>query len=200
MAVPIPSANVLQMLRVRIGLDGADTSQDAEIEMVYGLSVQWMENYLDRILYTQSGTEIETFTHVHKHTLSLRGYPTIGITTVVATEGENVLKYHLESSNGLLHFDGLMHAHELVVTYTMDDPMAGPLFLALLAIFDLAWANYNGTVDTDATGAVKAISSDGARVEFDVGSESYGIGGLDLGSGLPARVIGLLNGYRREKC
>lgn len=197
MTTPVPSNATLALLRIRIGLDATDTSNDANLSTAYSVTVQWLENYLDRILFSETGTETETFTHLNLHVLSLKGYPTIDVTSI--TTSDSSPEFHLEHKTGLIHFDGRLFAHEVTVVYTMEDPMVGPLQLAMLMVFDTVWSNL-ASAGSVSGGAVKAISSDGARVEFDTSSAAALATGIDPDTGLPAQVVGILQGFRRLKC
>ena len=198
MATKPPSAELLAILRVRIGLAADDVSKDAAITTAYLAALSWIEQYTDRFL--EAGDYTETFTHFAGNTLSLKGYPVTAVLSIVnGTDGDDVAEfYHMEAGSGLLRFDGWMIAHEITVEYTAAPPVNGTLFVALLGVFDLVWLQFNATVTEDASagGAVKSIASDGARVEFDVSGGSAGA--IDPSSGLSASVAALLNMLRRE--
>lgn len=196
MATNPPPASLMALLRVRVGLEPDDESKDVEIGAAYVAALTWLENYLDR--YLEPGTYTETFTHVSANVVSLKGYPVETINTITPDEGEEV-HYHLERTNGLLHFDGYLVSHELVIEYDAEPVVDGALLIALLGLFDVVWATFNtGTDQPAGSGAIKAITSDGARVEFDVSSgSSSGFGSIDPNSGMPVAIAGMLYGYKR---
>lgn len=199
MATAVPDAATLAALRIRIGLNGLDVSRDAEINEVYAIAIAWMENYLSRTLYSVTGQEIEELTHINSMTISLKGYPTVSIDDITVQSDEVVPDYHLLKPNGLIMCDKPFRSHSATITYTMTDPLVGGLKMAMYMVFDQVWTQYTFVNDGTTTSGVKAISSDGARVEFDVNSSS-GVGDIDVVSGLPMNVIGILNDYRRFQC
>lgn len=197
MAINPPSAELLELLRVRVGLDADDDSQDAAISTTYIAALSWVEQYLDR--YLEAGDYTEAFTHFAGHVASLRGYPVTAVASVTQDDNAEAVPYHLEARNGLVRFDGYAVAHELIVTYTAAPELTGALQVALLGVFDVVWMQLNATVTTDAgEGAVKSITSDGARVEFDVAGGAGGA--IDVSSGLPSAITSILNMFRREHC
>lgn len=199
MATSAPSPELLEVLRVRVGLPADDTSKDDEITATYIAALSWMEAYLDR--YLEPGTYTESFTHVAANVLSLKGYP---VEAIVSMSSDNYdappVAYHVEEVNGLIHFDGYAVAHEIAVTYDAKPALTGALYMAFLSLFDSVWAQFHASTSTDpvGTGAIKAISSDGARVEFDVSGSSSSSSGIDPSSGLPFGVAAMLHLYRRE--
>jgi len=200
MTTAIPDSDTLMALRIRIGLNGLDVAKDDEINQAYAMTIAWMENYLNRILYSETGQETEEFTHINTMTISLKGYPTVSIDNIVAGSDETVPNYHLLKVNGLMMCDTPFRSHECSITYTMTDPLVGGLKMAMYMIFDQVWSQFTYVNDGTTSSGVKAISSDGARVEFDVNSSSSSGGDIDIATGLPMNVIGILNDYRRIWC
>lgn len=197
MATKPPSDSLLEILRVRIGLDPDDTSKDAEITAAYLAALSWLEQYLDRFL--EPGTFTETFTHVAANVISLKGYPVDGIINM-SSDNTDPIHYHVEARNGLIHFDGFLVAHELVVEYDATPVLEGAMMLALLGLFDVVWGTFTSSAAEESlgSGAIKAITSDGARVEFDVSSgASSSFGSIDPNSGMPMAVAAMLQVYRR---
>lgn len=197
MATPNPT--LLDQLRVKIGLAVGDASRDAEIIEVYSAVLQWLEDYLDRWL--EPGIRIEQFVHVAGYGISLRGYPIDVYNGFTVTgDGESVTAAHLDSGNGWLHFDGHRAFHEVTVKYSQMDPIRGPLLLAVLALFDAYWGQVHGGGAVAGGGAIKAISNDGARIEFDTSGGGSSLSGTDPLSGLPSMVAAMLEPYRRRLC
>lgn len=197
MATNAPSDDLLKILRVRVGLDADDTSQDAAITAAYIGALSWLEAYLDR--YLEPGTYTEVFTHIAANVISLKGYPVATINTIEDDDADPV-HYHVEKKNGLIHFDGFAVAHELTVNYDAVPVIDGALMLALLGLFDVVWGAFNSSSNDESLGggAIKAITSDGARVEFDVsGGGSAGFGAVDPNSGMPVAVAAMLHVYKR---
>lgn len=196
MASNAPSPEMLQILRVRVGLAADDTSKDAAITAAYIGALSWLETYLDR--YLEAGTYTEVFTHVAANVISLKGYPVDAIISMNADEDLTAVHYHLEKQNGLIHFDGFAVSHQLTVEYEATPVINGALQLALLGLFDVVWGVFNSTTAEESGGAIKAISSDGARVEFDIsGGGASGYGVIDPNSGMPVAVAAMLYGYKR---
>jgi hypothetical protein len=188
----------LEMLRQRAGLQPSDTSKDAALAAAWEAAREVLENYLNRDL-GPAGLRDEVFTHIRRCTVSLRAYPVKRIEAVITADGQEVSGYHVERRTGLVHFDARSARHELLVRYDADPPRSGAILSAQLAAFDGLWAGLNSSGQiAAATGAIKSISSDGARVEFDVGSGAVSASGIDPESGLPAQLVGLLAPYRRE--
>jgi len=188
-----------EVLRQRIGLAATDNSKDVEIEVVYQMTISWLEEYLDRFLV--AGTYTEQFVHKSGNNISLRGYPIVQVVSVTGDSGQDITHYHIKKSNGVMYFDSQVIAHELLVQYEMSDPLIGPLYLAVLILFDQMYASFSTAGGGAAGGGViKAISSDGARVEFDTGSSGTSASGVDVETGVPASILGILNMFRRERC
>lgn len=199
---PTYTPALMEALRVRAGLQANDNSKDAEITAAFNGAVVWLEDYLDRFLV--GGNYVETFVHKRGEVISLKGYPVVQINDLTSLSPDSVdttAPYHLDRVNGLVHFDGVIAEHELQIDYDTDDALSGVLMMAATKLFDVIWAGFNSSGGTVATGAVKSISSDGARVEFDVGSgSSSSASGIDSSTGLPAGMDALLNVYRRYQC
>jgi hypothetical protein len=196
----------LTALRIRIGLDGADTSKDAEITAAYEVALGWVAAFLDRFLI--AGTYQEVFTHKRGFSQSLKGYPVLTINSIVDTEtgeplnrsGLSTPGYHVAFENGVLYFDGGVSEHQFTVDYTISDPVVGGLFYAVLSVFDSVYAGTNGGGTVIGGGVIKSISSDGAKVDYDTSSGGGGGSGTDLDTGLPSSVVGILQLYRRWQC
>lgn len=194
-----PNEDMLKLLRVRIGLPVDDASKDAIITVAYGAAGQILENYLDRSL--EVGGHAETFVHIRNNVVSLRAYPIDEIESIVTASGFEITAYHVDKVTGLVHFDSGQVRHELMISYTSLDPIDAVLGLAVLSVFDQVYnsitaVNSGGAVSG---GAIKSISSDGARIEYMSGVDAS-TSGVDAASGIPTSIIGLLQAYRRQAC
>lgn len=203
MKMPVPDAAMLESLRQRIGLQSDDAAQDADINQAYAMAVLWLEQYLDRILWTETGEVTESVPHYRGNTLSLRGYPVDALQpiTVIVPSGE-VPSYTADLTNGLLLFDRTAWLRDLTVTYRIVDILNGPLRYALLLVFDQMLAALQVTEGgANQAGPVKAISSDGSRIEFDTsGGSGATTRSIDPVSTFPVLTLGMLQSYRRSTC
>lgn len=200
--LPVLSQRALEELRRRIGLDPDDGSMDTELYLAWVTAYSLVEQYTDR--YLVPGQYVEYRTHINAAHISLKGYPVLTIDRLVNVEDESTVgldSYHVDFVNGLLMLDSRIIKHQIAIQYTIGDPVGGALFLAISRTFDRVWQELSTTADslTD-YGPVKAISSDGSRVEFDVGSPSGTTLGVDIETGLPVTVIGVLQPYMRKNC
>jgi hypothetical protein len=193
-----PNQQTLELLRSRIGLAPNDTAKDVEILASYVMTISLLEKYLDRFL--TPGNYIEEFTHVAGRTVSLKGYPVLDIQAVVNSFGYNVEAYHVDKQNGLIHFDGTLISHQLSVQYDCEPPNDGALVLAFMNVFDMVYGNFTkvGVNASVGGGAIKAIRSNGASIEYDTSGGSSGSTGIDSDTGLPAACVGLLEPFRRR--
>lgn len=190
-----PTDQQLALLRARIGLAPDDDSKDLQIEAAWEIATLWVEVYLDRFLIP--GTYTETFTHIARHVLSLKAYPVVDIISMDGDQGPLVTNYHVQKTNGLVFMDGFVISHELTIVYEAAPDVDGPLLLAMLSVFDVVWTDLSATQPTGGDGPVKAISSNGARVEFDL---SAGGATLDASTGMPTSAVYVLNLFRRQSC
>ena len=88
--------------------------------------------------------------------------------------------YHIEKKTGRLVFDSRFYSHELTVNYSGGYAvLPADLEMALWRLFDSTWSVISATTSSAPVGggAIKAISSQGARVEFDTSSAGSGMGG-----------------------
>lgn len=185
--------NILKVLRTRTGLAGDDTTMDAMLELNWEGAIQWAEEYLDRFL--EPGQREEEFTHIAGDgTVQLRGYPVVSIEDIAVSSGNTLPDYHLDRRTGLLQFDSQLVAHTLTVSYEQGNPLKGPLFIALLNLFDAI----NGGMNGDSVAAqVKGTAIDGMRVDYAVGSSAANP--LQT-MGMPDDVVGMLAPFRRWSC
>lgn len=191
------SESILKLLRTRHGLPQDDISQDLMITAAWEGATEWAEAFLDRFL--TPGAHTETFTHPqYASTVQLKGYPVVEITEVLCVEApeQSVTARHVDRNIGLVMFDGPCTMHELEITYESATPMKGPLFLALLNLYDVMHDNLTGG---QLGGQVKGTAIDGMRVDYDTGSSSAATSPF-VTNGIPEEVLGLLTPFRRMGC
>ena len=193
----------IEQLRVRVGLLDNDASRDADILIARSYAQGIVEEYLDRWL--DEGTYTEEFIHITQNTVSLKAYPIIAITSVQREDGSDI-EYHIDARNGIVHFDGFVRDHRVVVVYDggygVQFAIPGGVEMAILMMFDHAWETFIKVAGSSSVGGgvIKSIQSDGARVDFDVSGDSGSGAGIDPGSGILYAALGLLRLFRRELC
>ena len=181
-------------LRDRAGLTVGDATRDADLQVSLDLTIKLLETYLDRKLMRQ--VETETFTHTSDSVVSLHRYPIVAISTVVGTTS----KYHFGADTGLVHFDALVSAHELKITYdggftTLPDDLA----YAALLVFDIVWGDLDGGGGTVAAGTISSVTvSDIGTVKYATGAAATASAAGGTGA-IPALALGILESYRRLK-
>jgi hypothetical protein len=177
--------------RVRIRLDPADTSRDAELAAVMALTLSAVEHYTNRLIGPKTDEE-EVFIPVYGTRIQLHRIPVQRVTSITSVHGATIADYHVDRRAGLLRFPHFC-AHEVSVVYdggVIDDV----LLFALWQVFDSAWGATTGAASVSTGAAIKAISSDGARVEYDTGSASAS-GAMPVGL-IPGLIAQLLDPYR----
>lgn len=94
-------------------------------------------------------------------------------------------------------FHGYGFFEEISFDYTGGfKTLPADLEVALWMVFNTYWGQFGGHVAVG-SGAIKSISSDGSRVEFDV---SGGSSGVDMDTGMPSFAISVLDLYRCPPC
>lgn len=188
------SEDILKVLRTRIGLPETVTAQDNALTLVWQGVVQWAEDYLDRILV--SGTYEEVFTHEGNTNYSLPGFPVVQVFEIRDEKGNDLSgQCHVARKSGLVMFERPCLAHEITVSYECDPPMTGPMFLALLNMFDIGWAVQSGEGLVD---QVKSSAIDGMSVGYAVGGSTAG--NPFNSAGIPDNIAAILAAYRRITC
>lgn len=142
----------------------------------------------------------ETFVHPFAHALLLRRYPIDEVTSISGLAHSE--SYHADKPGGLIIIDGRATDHVVTVTYKGGYAvLPADLELALWLIFDTIWPSVSGQGGAAAGGgAIKAIRSNGASVEYDT-SSSAGGGLTSAGAGgLPGGALSILEKYRRHTC
>lgn len=193
---------MFDIVTAKTRLNIVDATQDVAVQALLDAALSLAERYCNRgFLYK---AERVRFYDSHFGSLPLPRYP---IDTVTKLTGAG--KHHVHKSTGLItiHRDAAWWSggHEIVVEYAGGyKVLPGDLELALWEVFDNLWSRHiaSPTAAAAATtgGAIKSISSDGARVEFDVsgGAVSSTPNALNFDSGLPFSAQSILDLYRRE--
>jgi hypothetical protein len=188
----------IETARVRIGLDSTDTSKDAELTAAMGASLNFAEKYCDRFFMLKD--EIAEEIHFTDKDVQLHRFPLVSITSINADGKPIAAEYHMEKTTGRVVFDSSICAHTLLVSYSGGyATLPSDLELALWKLFDAAWGLVSATASTAAVGggAIKAISSSGARVEFDTSSGSANLGGGGLSDPFAMTILNL---YALKSC
>jgi hypothetical protein len=187
----------ISILRTRIGLLHSDGSEDPVIMAAFDIAIDILEFYLDRAL--RYGDYVEVLTHVVANVVPLKAYP-LDVAVVVTNEGGSI-DFHTEDILGLIHFDGRIKTHELTVSYSGGYIKFPPAIqFAVLAVFDIVWASMTASGGVSVGGgAIRSISNDGATISFDT-SSGVSASGVDVISGLPSSIIGILAPFRRRLC
>lgn len=201
-----------EALRIRIGLAADDDSRDAEIDLVFNMSLALCESYCDRKFLRVDGEEQE-FTHFEGTTASMIRYPIIHVNSVGREESGAALNYyHVHKSAGLIMFDHYVWAHLMIINtdagYSLDAAqdvdgvqLPADLEFCLWTLFDLLWPLHeSGSGGATNVGAVESITlQDVGTIRMNTDS-SIVIGGDGSGFGfLPFSVTSFLSLYRREK-
>jgi hypothetical protein len=187
----------IEGLRERIGLVSSDDSKDVAIESVFGIAVDLVETYLDRIL--RYGSYTETFAHFAGKIVSLKAYPIDTVDVIVYANGQEP-PYHFNREAGLVYLDSFIRAHELSISYSGGyRTLPSGILMAVIGTFDNVWTEISAKVGAvSGVGEIKSISVP------DVGTISYQSSGTGGGAGkdfgqVPAALLDVLSTYRREK-
>jgi hypothetical protein len=190
----------IETARVRIGLEPTDISKDAELTAAMEASLGFAEKYCDRFFMFKEDTA--EFIHFTDSDVQLHRYPVTSVTSIDSNGSPVVVDYHIEKNTGRLVFDSRICSHTLLVAYSGGySVLPSDLELALWRLFDSNWSVISATTSTAAVGggAIKAISSSGARVEFDTSSgNSSGMGGS--GGLSDPFTISILDLYALKSC
>lgn len=186
----------LETARVRVGLAPDDTSQDAMLTTAMGASLSFAEKYCDRKFMRK--LESEEFIHFNQAKVQLIRYPVESVSSV-GRDNTAVTDYHIDKPDGRITFDGRINAHVLTIAYLGGyDVLPTDLEMALWRLFDSAYGEISSGGSTAGTGQIKAISSAGAKIEFNVGSSSGSVaaaGGANTPGG--AFAASILDFYKR---
>jgi len=168
----------IQTARIRIGLESTDTSKDVELTAAMEASLNYAEKYCDRFFMFQE--DVAELIHFTSNVIQVHRYPITTVSSVLGDGEPIAATYHIDKRAGRLVMDGRVCAHELTVNYSGGYAvLPADLEMALWRLFDSNWSVISATTSSTAVGggAIKAISSQGARVEFDTSSASSGMGG-----------------------
>lgn len=194
---------MFDIVTAKARLNITDATQDVAVQAMLDAALSLAERYCNRSFLYKA--ERVRFYDSHFGSLPLPRYPIESVTKFTGA-GNN---YHVHKSTGTitLHRDASWWSsgHEVVVEYTGGYKVLPPdLVLALWEIFDNLWGRHTASPTAAAAattgGAIKSISSDGARVEFDVsgGAVAATPNALNYDSGMPYSAQSILDLYRRE--
>lgn len=209
MTVPID----IEVLRVRIGLEPDDASRDADIDAAMAITLDMIEEYLDRKLLFEPDVE-ELFGPL-RHIL-VRRWPIDAVTPIVITHYDGMgsttiyesTQFQTDRFNGIVHLCGYHQGFPLKIEYSGGlQEFPSSLEWAFLQVFDAIWASdpaFGGSAGGDVwtEGAIKKVSLVGiGSVDLGASSGGTGTGGdgiSDPWSLISSPVIDLLNRYRRQ--
>ncbi len=185
----------LESARVRIGLMPDDSSKDSQINTAMGGALSFAERYCNRQFIKK--TESVKFVHFFNNNLQLSRYP-IESVIKISSGTSQISSFHVDEKLGVLTFENNICSHELIVDYTGGyEVLPADLEMALWRLFDSCWAIMGGSGGATG-GVIKAISSAGARVEYDVkSSASSGAGANGVSDPFAESILDL---YRVESC
>lgn len=180
----------LATARVRIGLQGSDTSKDTLLTAALDAALAMAETYCDR-QFKQLTSSVSLF-HFEGEVIQLQRYPVTALTSL-AGDSTTLANYHLDGATGRIVMDGCRRYHQVDVSFTGGyATYPADLELAFWVIFDGIWPSVSGAAAAAGGGAIKAIRSNGASVEYDTSSASAG--------GLPLASTFILDKYRLVRC
>lgn len=160
------------------------------------------ERYCDR--WFDEADETEELIPVNLGALQVKRYPITSVASLTAAHSAVIGEKHINKPAGIIYLDSGVGSHQVNVEYKGGYAVLPPdLELALWLIFDAIWSQFNLPVTAGASaggGAIKAIRSNGASIEYDTSGGS--VSGLTSTNnfGLPVGAIGLLEPYRRRLC
>ena len=208
---PIPDQSLLDLLKLFLGIDLDDTSNDPALVRALNLAGLMAERYIDNVIVQRESYEY--FAH-HVGTVLLR-YNPIDLSkpvtvTLSGEEREGYEAFLIAGSAAYLTRTGLAYDmphdwrnfEQVRVAYTAGwNPLPDDLAQALVYIAaDLYNSEGTGSVPGGASGDVKSATLfDVGSMSFDVGSASGGAGGWptnDLGV-INATAASILSSYRR---
>lgn len=186
----------IESARVRVGLQPDDTSKDTQLTSAMGAALLFAEKYCRRKFMFKS--EIIKLIHFANSEVQLARYPIVTVNEI-SNGTSAITNYHIDEDLGRITFDSRIVAHELIIDSEGGyEVLPDDLEMALWRLFDSCWSIMGGSGQTVGGGAIKAITSAGAKVEFDVGSSSSTSAGANGISDPFAESI--LDFYRLESC
>lgn len=183
----------IEAMRVHVGLDENDNSQDAAINAIMETAIAMAESYCDRKFQIADDSEI--FVHVAGYSISLRRFPVNSIASVEAIENTGTPPpYHAYMDRGIIFFDGRLYTHQIEVSYNAGyGPTTVPADLqwSIYRMFDVLWSAEQG--NAVAAGSVKQAKIGDLSISYETGAASTA-----LADGLiPLAVGAVLNRFKR---
>ena len=183
----------------KVRLKIADATQDAALQGMLNAALSLAERYCNRGFAYKA--ERVTFYDGHYASLPMPRFPIEQVIKISNSVGQ----YHVHSQTGLISLHRPHFLDKIEVDYAGGyKVLPADLELALWEIFDNLWSRHTASATSGAAvtggGAVKSISSDGARIEFDVsgGAAVATPNALNYDSGMPYSAQSILDLYRRE--
>jgi len=209
-SITVP-ASLLDTLKVFLGIDPSDTSQDAELDAALQQAIVAVETWLDRIVIKRS---VEEYFPYHFGTVQLHEYPVdTSVDVVVTKDGVADANYIPWLQRGKMSYLSRIGSHydtpmdwrkfsQVVITYTAGyDPL--PLDLANAIVWTAAAIKDSfgtGVIPGGSSGDVKSMSIyDVGSISYDVGVSSGGgkyVGSSSLGV-IPETAAETLSRYKR---
>lgn len=187
--------------KTRLGITG--TAQDALLTTALNAALAVAEQYCDRrFLYKR---DTVAFYDAKNRALILSRYPIDTINSITSKASGAAVDssgYHVHHWNGMIYFHGAPFFDEIQIDYTGGyQTLPADLELALWLILDTLWPSLSGSGAAAAGGgAIKAIRSNGASVEYDTSGNAGGGIASASASGMPVGAMSILHFYRRETC
>ena len=190
----------LASAKTRLGIVG--TAQDAAVTASLNAALAIAEQYCDRrFLYKR---DTVAFYDARQRALILSRYPIDTVNSITSKQTGAAIasdSYHIHHWNGMVYFHGQPFFDEIQIDYTGGyATLPADLELALWILFDALWPSFSGGGGASGGGAIKAIRSNGASIEYD--TSGGGVAGITSSgaTGLPVGAMAILNPYRRETC
>lgn len=185
----------LATAKTRLGIVGA--AQDALLSATINAVISIAERYCDRkFLYA---AETVKFYDFHGHMLFLPRYP---IVSVLPSSTGLPTTNHVHGRLGVIELHGINYIEAASIDYVGGyQVLPEDLELALWLMFDALWPSMSGGgAGAAGGGAVKAIRSNGASIEYDTSGGAVSGLASSNAAGLPVGAMSILDTYRRETC
>lgn len=184
----------LATAKTRLGITG--TTQDAAVQAALDVAVALAERYCDRKL--AYGVDTVRFYHFSGDTMFLPRYPIVQVFASTGLPDEVKVHHRL----GTLEFHAATFIEEAEISYAGGYQVYPPdLEMSLWLMFDGIWPTMSGQGAAAAGGgAIKAIRSNGASIEYDTSSGASGGFASSGADGLPIGATSVLDTYRRTTC
>ena len=182
----------IDFFRQRIGLASGDTSKDTLIQAALTVSLELIENYLDRKL--EYGTYKEMFVHISQGTVQLKAYPVDTIIGVTSASGRSQ-KYCLDKVVGIIFEDSWLHEHEYEVEYTGGyKTLPVTIETAVMLVFDIVFPALESSGGVASTGGIKSAKIGDLSISYDTGAAAKSSSDVSL---IPAVCYHMLDPYKR---